>query len=144
MAPTGKLRMTEAFSFELVSPEALVLGGEASEVVVPGAEGYFTVMANHSPFMTTVKPGIVDVKMSDGEAKRIFVRGGFADVSPAGFTLLAEQATMLEDFNMEELDQEIESAREAVKASEGDKKSKAEAALAQLEDSKTAVTMAQN
>lgn len=92
--------MSEAFSFELVSPEALVLGGEASEVVVPGTEGYFTVLANHSAFMTTVKPGIVDVKMSDGEAKRIFVRGGFADVSPTGFTLLAEQATMLEDFDI--------------------------------------------
>ncbi len=134
--------MSEAFSFELVSPEALVLGGEASEVVVPGSEGYFTVLANHSPFMTTIKPGIVDVKMSDGEAKRIFVRGGFADVSPAGFTLLAEQATMLEDFNMEELDEAIKAARDDVAASDGDKKSKAEAVLAQLEDSKSAVEMA--
>ncbi len=136
--------MSEAFSFELVSPEALVLGGEASEVVVPGAEGYFTVLANHSPFMTTVKPGIVDVKMSDGEAKRIFVRGGFADVSPTGFTLLAEQATMLEDVNMEELDADISAAREAVANSEGDKKVKAETKLAQLEDSKTAISMAMN
>lgn len=136
--------MSEAFSFELVSPEALVLGGEASEVVVPGAEGYFTVLANHSPFMTTVKPGIVDVKMSDGEAKRIFVRGGFADVSPTGFTLLAEQATMLEDVNMEELDADISAAREAVAISEGDKKVKAETKLAQLEDSKTAISMAMN
>lgn len=136
--------MSEAFSFELVSPEALVLGGEASEVVVPGSEGYFTVLAKHSPFMTTVKPGIVDVKMSDGEAKRIFVRGGFADVSPEGFTLLAEQATMLEDFNMEELDQAIQAARDDVKDSDGDKKAKAEAVLAQLEDSKTAVEAARN
>ncbi|KAG1702805.1 ATP synthase epsilon chain [Nymphon striatum] len=136
--------MSEAFSFELVSPEALVLGGEASEVVVPGSEGYFTVLAKHSPFMTTVKPGIVDVKMSDGEAKRIFVRGGFADVSPDGFTLLAEQATMLEDFNMEELDQDIQAARDDVKDSDGEKKAKAEAVLAQLEDSKAAVEAARN
>lgn len=135
--------MSEAFSFELVSPEALVLGGEASEVVVPGVEGYFTVMANHSPFMTTVKTGIVDVKMSDGEAKKIFVRGGFADVSPTGFTLLAEQATMLEDFDMADLDQAIESARETAGSSEGDKKAKAEAMLAQLEEGKAAVVMAQ-
>lgn len=136
--------MSEAFSFELVSPEALVLGGEASEVVVPGSEGYFTVLAKHSPFMTTVKPGIVDVKMSDGEAKRIFVRGGFADVSPDGFTLLAEQATMLEDFNMEELDQDIQAARDDAKDSDGEKKAKAEAVLAQLEDSKAAVEAARN
>ena len=136
--------MAEAFSFELVSPEALVLGGEASEVVVPGSEGYFTVLANHSPFMTTVKPGIVDVKMSDGEAKRIFVRGGFADVSPAGFTLLAEQATMLEDIDMNALEADINTAREAVSNSEGEKKVKAEAVLAQLEESKSAIVMAIN
>ena len=136
--------MAEAFSFELVSPEALVLGGEASEVVVPGSEGYFTVLANHSPFMTTVKPGIVDVKMSDGEAKRIFVRGGFADVSPAGFTLLAEQATMLEDIDMNALEADINTAREAVSNSEGEKKVKAEAVLAQLEESKNAIAMAIN
>ena len=136
--------MAEAFSFELVSPEALVLGGEASEVVVPGSEGYFTVLANHSPFMTTVKPGIVDVKMSDGEAKRIFVRGGFADVSPAGFTLLAEQATMLEDIDMNALEADINTAREAVSNSEGEKKVKAEAVLAQLEESKSAIAMAIN
>ena len=134
--------MSEAFSFELVSPEALVLGGEASEVVVPGSEGYFTVLAKHSPFMTTVKPGIVDVKMSDGEAKQIFVRGGFADVSPDGFTLLAEEATMLEDFDLEKLEQSIEDARDDVKDSEGDKKAKAEALLAQLEECKQAVSSA--
>lgn len=134
--------MSEAFSFELVSPEALVLGGEASEVVVPGSEGYFTVLAKHSPFMTTVKPGIVDVKMSDGEAKQIFVRGGFADVSPDGFTLLAEEATMLEDFDLEKLEQSIQDARDDVKDSEGDKKEKAEALLAQLEECKQAVSSA--
>jgi len=136
--------MAEAFAFELVSPEALVLGGEASEVVVPGAEGYFTVMANHAPFMTTVKPGVVDVKMDDGVTKQIFVRGGFADVSPAGFTLLAEQATMIEDFDMEQLEQAIQDAREDVADSEGDKKAKAEAILSQLEESKIAVEMAKN
>ena len=66
--------MAEPFSFELVSPEALVLSGEASEVVVPGTEGYFTVLANHAPLMSTIKPGVVDVKMADGETSQIFVR----------------------------------------------------------------------
>ena len=96
--------MAEPFSFELVSPEALVLSGEASEVVVPGTAGYFTVLANHAPFMSTVKPGVVEVQMADGEKSQIFVRGGFADVSPDGLTLLAEQAISLADFDMNELE----------------------------------------
>ena len=58
--------MAEAFAFELVSPEALILSGEADEVVVHGTEGYFTVMAHHAPFMSTVKPGVIDVKLADG------------------------------------------------------------------------------
>ena len=135
--------MSEPFAFELVSPESLVLSGDASEVVVPGTEGYFTVLANHAPFMSTVKPGVVDVKMADGESRQIFVRGGFADVSPSGFTLLAEQAVSLEDLNMDDLEEQIKNAREDVADAEGDeKKAKAEAILAQLEESRDAIKMA--
>ncbi|MEM9332032.1 MAG: F0F1 ATP synthase subunit epsilon [Pseudomonadota bacterium] len=132
-----------AFAFELVSPEALVLSGEASEVVVPGTEGYFTVLANHAPFMSTVKPGVVAVKMANGDTNQIFVRGGFADVSPSGFTLLAEQAVSLADFNMEDLDAQIQNAKEDLADADSDeKKAKAEAALAQLEESREAIKLA--
>ncbi len=135
--------MAEPFSFELVSPEALVLSGEASEVVVPGTEGYFTVLANHAPFMSTVKAGVVDVKMADGKTDQIFVRGGFADVSPSGFTLLAEQAVSLADFNMDDLDAQIQNAREDVADADSDeKKVAAEVALAQLEESREAIKQA--
>jgi len=135
--------MAEPFSFELVSPEALVLSGEASEVVVPGTEGYFTVLANHAPFMSTVKAGVVDVKMADGQTDQIFVRGGFADVSPSGFTLLAEQAVSLSDFNLDDLDSQIQNAREDVADADTDeKKAAAQAALSQLEESREAIRQA--
>lgn len=135
--------MAEPFSFELVSPEALVLSGEASEVVVPGTEGYFTVLANHAPFMSTVKPGVVDVKMADGETSQIFVRGGFADVSPSGFTLLAEQAVSLVDFDMDDLEMQIKNAKEDVSDADSDeKKAAAQAVLDQLEESREAIKLA--
>ncbi|MBL4599601.1 MAG: F0F1 ATP synthase subunit epsilon [Hyphomicrobiales bacterium] len=105
--------MATAFSFELVSPEKLILSGEADEVIVPGSEGYFTVMANHAPLMSTIRPGIVEVKMTDGETHSIFVKGGFADVSPSGFTLLAELATPVADLSAEDLDKHISDADEA-------------------------------
>ena len=135
--------MAEAFTFELVSPEALVLSGDANEVVVPGNEGYFTVLANHAPFMSSVKPGVVDVTMADGSASQIFVRGGFADVSPSGFTRLAEQAVSLSDFNMDDLEAQIQNAREDVAdADTEEKKAAAEAALSQLEESREAIKQA--
>lgn len=133
--------MAEPFNFELVSPEKLLLSENALQVVVPGSEGYFTVMANHAPLMSTVKPGVVEVTLEDGDAKRIFVRGGFADVSPNGFTLLAEQADDLADYDLAELDQHIQDAREDVQdANDEAKKQKAQHVLNQLEEAKAAIT----
>ena len=74
--------MAQSFAFELVSPERLFLSEQASQVVVPGTEGYFTVMANHAPVMTTIKPGVVSAILESGDEKRMLIRGGFADVSP--------------------------------------------------------------
>ena len=83
--------MAGTFQFELVSPEKLVLSEEVEEVVVPGADGDFGVLAGHAPFMSTIRPGFIVVKRASG-TNRIFVRGGFADANPNGLTILAEQA----------------------------------------------------
>ena len=132
--------MAEPFAFELVSPEKLVLSQQAEQVVVPGSEGYFTVMANHAPVMATLRPGVVEVTLEGGDEKRIMIRGGFADVSPTGLTLLAEYAADLAGFDMSELDQQITNAKEDVKdAANDEKRQKAELLLSQLEDVKTAI-----
>lgn len=132
--------MPEAFAFELVSPEKLVLSERAMQVVVPGTEGYFTVMANHAPVMATIKPGVVEVILESGDEKRILIRGGFADVSPDGLTLLAEYAADLADFDMEELNQHIANASEDVADAKSDLiRDKAQLVLSQLEEVKTAI-----
>jgi F-type H+-transporting ATPase subunit epsilon len=106
--------MAEPLHFDLVSPERLLVSEEVESVVVPGSEGYFTVLARHAPFMTTLKPGLVDVKGLGGDVTRIFVRGGFADVTPAGLTILAEQAIRVADLDPAELAQHIRNAEEDV------------------------------
>ena len=53
--------MAEPFQFELVSPERLLMSEPVDQVVVPGSEGYFTVLKGHAPFMSTLRPGVVDV-----------------------------------------------------------------------------------
>lgn len=129
--------MADAFSFELVSPERQLVAGEATQVVVPGAEGQFTVLANHAPFLSTLKPGVLDVTMADGSTDRIFVRGGFADANPEGLTLLAEEAQRVADMDMASLDQAIQDAREdAADAKDDAAKTAAETKLAQLEEVK--------
>ena len=83
--------MAEKLNFSLVSPERELFAGEVDQVDAPGAEGDFGVFVGHEPFMTTLRAGEVVVR--DGNARRVFtIEGGFADVTPESFTILAESA----------------------------------------------------
>ena len=104
--------MAEAFQFELVSPERLLISEAVDEVVVPGADGDFGVLAGHAPFMSTVRPGFIEVKHTSGSTSKIFVQGGFADTGPAGLTILAEQAIPVEDLEAEVIAAEVKDAEE--------------------------------
>ena len=104
--------MAEAFQFDLVSPERLLMSQSVSQVVVPGSEGYMTVLADHAPVMTTLKPGLLEVTDEDGTTQEIFVRGGFADITPAGLTVLAEMAMPMEDMTAAAMDEELRIARD--------------------------------
>lgn len=83
--------MAEKLHFSLVSPERELFSGEVDQVDAPGSEGDFGVFAQHAPFMTALKSGVVKV-FNDGQATSYQVEGGFADVTPAGLTILAERA----------------------------------------------------
>jgi F-type H+-transporting ATPase subunit epsilon len=83
--------MAQKLHFSLVSPERELFSGEVDQVDAPGSEGDFGVLAGHAPFMTTLKEGRVKVYVED-EATVFEVRGGFADVTPDGLTILAEYA----------------------------------------------------
>jgi len=132
--------MAEPFQFDLVSPEELLLSGLVDQVVVPGAEGYFTVLKGHAPFMSTMKPGVVDVKRNEGDV-RIFVRGGFADVNGAGLTILAEQAVLVDEVDPAMLAEDIKNAEEDVAdAKDGATKDAAQLRLYQLREVQTALT----
>lgn len=77
--------------FELVTPDRLVVSGEAYMVVVPGTEGESGIMAGHAPYMTTLKNGDIAIYRAQGaQPERIGVSGGFAEVSDRGLTILAE------------------------------------------------------
>ncbi|MDG4898069.1 MULTISPECIES: F0F1 ATP synthase subunit epsilon [unclassified Mesorhizobium] len=125
--------MAEAFKFELVSPERLLVSEQVESVVIPGAEGEMTVMAQHAPVMTTIKPGVVTVKAAGGKEDRYVVFGGFADILPSGCTLLAESAVHVNDIDRADLARRIQDAREdAADAKDDVARSRAEQFLAQL------------
>jgi F-type H+-transporting ATPase subunit epsilon len=131
--------MADPFQFELVSPEQLLLSGPVTQVVVPGSEGYFTVLKGHAPFMSTLRPGVIEISRDEG-GMRVFVRGGFADVNTEGLTILAEQAIPLEDVDSAMLAQEVKNAEEDVAdAPAGAAKDAAMLRLNQLKEVQTAL-----
>jgi len=96
--------MAEGVKLEIVSPERLLLSETVKSVTVPGVEGYFTVLGDHAPFMTTLRPGFVTVTDTSNVAHVYYVRGGFADVSPEGLTLLAEEAQDVAQFDRSKIE----------------------------------------
>lgn len=103
--------MADKLKFDLVSPEKLLLSGAVDMVNVPGTEGNFGVLVNHSPMMAVLRPGVVGV--DDGAKQtRYFVRGGFADVTAEGLTLLAENVLALDGLKASDIDAEIKLAKE--------------------------------
>ena len=103
-----------AFRFELVSPEKLLFSGDVESVVVPSTEGEFMVMANHAPVMASLRPGVVTVGETAGGTSKLYVRGGFAEVSAKGLTILAEEAIPLAELDAAKLDQQLRNAEEDV------------------------------
>ncbi|MFN6951672.1 MAG: F0F1 ATP synthase subunit epsilon [Albidovulum sp.] len=84
--------MADTMQFDLVSPERRLASVQAREVRIPGADGDLTAMPGHAPLITTLRPGILRIVKADGASDDYAVTGGFAEISAAGTTLLAEEA----------------------------------------------------
>ena len=111
--------MADKLHFNLVSPERELFSGDVDMVTAPGAEGDFGVLPGHAPFMTTIRPGALIVK--DGaDTRRIFVRGGFADVTPEGLTVLAEEAITSENVDRAALQDQFKQAQSQLDKADND------------------------
>ena len=112
--------MADKVEFELVSPEKLLKSQPVDMVVVPGSEGDFGVLAGHSPMISTVRPGVIDVYEGDRVVDRVFVAGGFAEVTEARCTVLAEEAVALTDLDRAAVEKQIKDLSEDVDDSKSD------------------------
>ena len=112
--------MAGTFKFELVTPEKMLIpersddagkmaSAEAEQVVVPGADGQFTVLAGHAPVISALRPGILEIKLTTG-LRRVFVRGGFAEVEPDRLTILAQNFVDLDSKDSGKINAELKSA----------------------------------
>jgi F-type H+-transporting ATPase subunit epsilon len=112
----------EQVEFELVSPEKLLLSEQVAMVVVPGAEGDFGVLPRHAPLISSLRVGVISVYRDKRHevSEKIFVDGGFAEVTPERCTVLAEQAIPLGEIDKAEVEQQLKDAREDLKDASGE------------------------
>ena len=96
--------MSNAFQFELVSPDQVVVSRSVESVVVPGTLGDFGVLADHAPLLSSLRPGVIRIIFEGGETDNYFVADGFADVNDNVCTVLAEDAEHLDHLNRDEIE----------------------------------------
>ncbi len=112
--------MADKVEFELVSPEKLLMSQPVDMVVVPGGEGNFGVLAGNAPMIATVRPGTIDVYEGDRVTDRIFIAGGFAEVTETRCTVLAEQAINVSELDRGKVEQEIKDLGEDIEDAKSD------------------------
>jgi F-type H+-transporting ATPase subunit epsilon len=102
--------MAGTFKFELVTPEHVVLSEDVSQVVVPGVEGAFTVLPDHAPVISALRPGVVDATLGDSRNVRVFVKSGFAEIDADRVVILADRASNVEAMDPATIAKELETA----------------------------------
>ena len=128
--------MADTVEFELVAPERLLVSEAVAMVVVPGAEGDFGVLPGHSPFISPVRTGVIDVygESQSTIGQRIFVSGGFAEVTPERCTVLADEAVALDGADRSSASDRLQAAQESLQDADSDEeRSAAEAEVAVAE-----------
>ena len=133
--------MADRIQFELVSPERLLISQAVEMVVLPGAEGDFGALPEHAPTVAALRPGVISVFENNQVIERVFVAGGFAEVTPERCTVLAERALAVAELDRSGAERAIAEAREdlaeaktdAARAAAENEIAVGEAAIAALE-----------
>ncbi len=107
-------------AFELASPEALLVSASVDMVVVPGVEGDFGVLPGHAPFISAVRPGVIDIYQGEKIERRLFVSDGFAEVNERRCTVLSSEAYPLEELEREEVVERLRESEDELRDAETD------------------------
>lgn len=131
------------FLLELVSPEKLLLSRQVEMTTIPAVEGEMGVLAGHAPMIVALKGGVIRVRENGAETEKLFVAGGFAEVSPDRVTVLADEATPLAQLSRATSERKLGEAEAALAAVANDTPEKRDAALLRVLSAQAAVAAAE-
>ena len=109
----------DKFKLEFVTPEKSLLSSEVEQVIIPGSEGEFTILADHSPMISSLKPGLISIyEESSSEAVIYFVTDGFIDMASNNLTILAQSVIEKSQITTDKLDEIIQSFQKEIDSTE--------------------------
>lgn len=112
--------MSNTFHLQIISPSKVIIDSHVTMVEVPGSEGDFGVLPNHAPFFSMLRPGVINVHLGDGCHRRFFAATGYADVTPAGCTILSDHIEDTDQITASEAAEALEAAKEALSHAKND------------------------
>ena len=136
--------MADTTTFELVSPEKLVMSKDVSMVVVPGAEGFFGVLPRHTSMLSTLAPGVINVYEGDKVTDSLFVVNGLAEVTEERCTVLAEEVIPVDDIDTDKYEKQIEALKDEASHSDSDSAEKIRKNIEELQQILEAMIKAKN
>ena len=130
-------------SVEIVSPEKLLLSRRPVDmVVIPASEGDIGVMEGHTPMMVMLRGGTIDLYDGDRVSDRLFVTGGFAEITPERCTVLANQAVPLSEVKKADAERQLADAEAAYEAADKRDTAVEDAALDRVQSARAMVEAA--
>jgi F-type H+-transporting ATPase subunit epsilon len=108
------------FDLELVSPEKLLLSRPVEMAIIPAAEGDMGVLPGHSPMIVALKGGVIEVREGGKQPERLFVAGGFAEITPTRMTVLADEATPVAELSRAQAEARLRDAQAEYQAATTD------------------------
>ena len=113
--------MSSKLNFDFVSPMSSIFSGEVDGILIPAKEGDAEILPQHAPFMTALRVGVVEIKLTDSESLKFLIDGGFADIALDQVTLLAERSFDLVKSSKEDFDKIINDVAKDIEISEDDR-----------------------
>jgi F-type H+-transporting ATPase subunit epsilon len=107
--------MAELFHLDVVTPERSIMSRKVEEVIAPGSQGEFGVLKGHAAFLTTLKHGMITVYDEEGKIY-MAISGGFAEVTPDRVIILAEQAEIAKEIDLDQSRKDLEVAEEKLRS----------------------------
>ncbi len=128
---------------EIVSPDKLLLSRPVDMVVIPASEGEMGVLPGHSPMIVLLRGGTIQLYEGDRVTERLFVSGGFAEITPERVTVLANEAVGVEQLDRAEGERRLVAAEAAFEATDTNDVDALDAAMDRIQSARALIEATQ-